>query len=518
MTRFSPPTTCSRRSFISGCAACAGCLAGGGLLATKSAPAAAISGAKPGIRLVFCETKNDKPIWPNVGYDFTARRNQILAILAKNCPELRFLPTTIMGQADEARKALADDREVDGYVICVQGLGWGNDIVALCGTGKPTLLVDNLFGGSGLFLGRQPRIMKSGKPVDWVSSSNDEDLAASVNCFKLLKQGKSGAEVAAAFRATRRERTPKTTDWACKPDPIPAPNFEQALAKLRQTKILVVGGGWGGPAFAKAAADVVGVQFLPIKFEQMAAAYAEADLKAAKTWAERWTSAAQEVVEPKPDEIERSAAMYLAMKKLMDQQGATGISVNCLGGFYGGHLKAYPCLGFSQLNNDCLVGGCEADQMSALTMATIGTLLGRQGFISDPVIDTSKNQIIYAHCVAMTKAFGPNGPSNPFRIRSHSEDRHGAAVQSLLPAGYMTTTLEIEPVGRQVIMHQALSAGNNPSDMACRTKLEAVVKGDLEKLTETWRLGWHRVTFYGDLKPCVTELCERLKLKLVEEA
>ena len=82
----------------------------------------------------------------------------------------------------------------------------------------------------------------------------------------------------------------------------------------------------------------------------------------------------------------------------------------------------------------------------------------------------------------------------------------------------MTTTLEINPVSRQVLMHQAKTHGNNPSDMACRTKLEAVVKGDLEKLTENWRMGWHRVTFYGDLKGHVTELCQRLKLELIEEA
>jgi hypothetical protein len=67
-------------------------------------------------------------------------------------------------------------------------------------------------------------------------------------------------------------------------------------------------------------------------------------------------------------------------------------------------------------------------------------------------------------------------------------------------------------------MHQAKAVGNNPSDMACRTKLEGVVKGDLEKLTETWSMGWHRVTFYGDLRETVTELCQRLKLQLVQEA
>jgi len=165
-----------------------------------------------------------------------------------------------------------------------------------------------------------------------------------------------------------------------------------------------------------------------------------------------------------------------------------------------------------------LVGGCEGDQMSALTMMIIGTLTGRPGYISDPVIDTSKRSIIYAHCVATTKPFGSDGARNPYRIRNHSEDRKGASMQSLLPTGYLTTTLEINPVLRQIVMHQAETTGNNPSDMACRTKLEAVVKGDIEKLTENWGMGWHRVTFYGDLKECAMELSDRLRFKVIEEA
>ena len=118
----------------------------------------------------------------------------------------------------------------------------------------------------------------------------------------------------------------------------------------------------------------------------------------------------------------------------------------------------------------------------------------------------------------MTKPFGPDGAANPYQIRTHSEDRQGAAIRSLLPVGYMTTTLELNPTDRQVILHRAKTIGNNPSDLACRTKLEAVVKGDLERMTEHWRMGWHRVTFYGDLQPHVEELCRRLKLTLIEEA
>jgi len=57
---------------------------------------------------------------------------------------------------------------------------------------------------------------------------------------------------------------------------------------------------------------------------------------------------------------------------------------------------------------------------------------GRPGYISDPVMDTAKRQIIYAHCVASSKPFGPRGKENPFEILTHSEDRQGASVRSIL--------------------------------------------------------------------------------------
>lgn len=511
-------SACSRRRFITGCAACAGCAAGGWLLGARAADAPSPAAGKPKVRLVFCETKNDKPIWPNIGYDFDARRNHLSGVLARGCPDIEFLPARLMDDPKDVDAVLKDDAEVGGYLVCLQGLGWANDIGKLSVTGKPTLLVDNLFGGSGLFLTRQPAIQKAGKPVDWVSSSRDEDLVTSARQFGLLKEGKSPAEIAAAFRAARRGNTPAVTDWSCKEDRLTAADFDKAFAELRTTKLLVVGGGWGGDAFRKASAELTGVQFVPIAFEEMAAAYAAADRGAAQDFAGRWAKNAEKVVEPSPEDLEKSGLMYVAMKDLIAKHGARGISINCLGGFYGGHLQAYPCLGFSQLNDDGLVGGCEADQMSALTMAVMGALTGRPGYISDPVIDTSKNAIVYAHCVAMTKPFGTGGAASPYRIRSHSEDRKGACVQSLLPAGYMTTTLEIDPVGKKAIVHQARTIGNNDSDLACRTKVEAQLKGSLEKLTEQWRMGWHRVTVYGDLKDTVAALCDRWKLERIEEA
>jgi hypothetical protein len=519
MNPSSCPLPCSRRHFITRVAACAGCATGLSLLSPKPVFGANSAAAgKPRVRVIFCETTNNKPIWPNVGYDFAARRAQVIRALTQGCPDIDLSMATVMDDPKHADEVLKEASGIDGYVVCLQGLGWNNDAVKLCTTGKPTLLVDNLFGGSGLFLSRQPEIMHSGKPVDWVSSSRDEDMVASARKFALLSEGKSPKEVAEAFRATRRQRTPGNRDMTCQPDPLPAIDFEQGFRKLGQTKILVVGGGWGGVEFRKAAASVTGVQFIEIDFKELAAAYEEAESGPAREFADSWMHQAEKIMEPSREEIIKSGRMFVGMKNLLRKHDARGISVNCLGGFYAGHLKAFPCLGFAHLNNLGLVGGCEADQMSALTMSVMTTLTGRPGFISDPVIDTSRNSIIYAHCVAMTKPFGTEGKGAPYRIRDHSEDRKGAAIQALLPTGYMTTTLEINPVSKQVLLHRAKAIDNNPSDMACRTKLEAVVKGDIEKLTENWRMGWHRVTFYGDLADCVKELATRWKLEVIEEA
>jgi hypothetical protein len=152
-------------------------------------------------------------------------------------------------------------------------------------------------------------------------------------------------------------------------------------------------------------------------------------------------------------------------------------------------------------------------------MVAFSTLTqGRPGYISDPVIDTSKRQIIYAHCVASNKAFGPQGKANPFHILTHSEDRQGASVRSILPVGYLTSTLEIHQERKEILFHRAKAVANDPDDRACRTKLCGDPIGDIEKLFTQWdRWGWHRVTFYGDLKEPVFAFADAIGWKVVEE-
>ena len=100
------------------------------------------------------------------------------------------------------------------------------------------------------------------------------------------------------------------------------------------------------------------------------------------------------------------------MKNLMIQHQARAITIHCLGGIPIDKL-GYPCLGFSKLNDLGLVGACEADMDSTLTMLLFGYAFGKPGFITDPLFDLSKNAMIHAHCLSATKMDGPAGQRAP---------------------------------------------------------------------------------------------------------
>ena len=505
----------NRRQFLAGCASCA---AGVGVL-TAFVPRRAVAAetvAKPKIKLVFTHIPSTGPIWPNIGYDFDRRKKELTEMLAKACPGVTFLPVTVQN-AGEAKKVLESTDQVDGYLVYVVGM-WSGAPQALATSGRPTVLADDLYCGSGEFLITHSAARRAGQKVVGVSSSRFEDVAAVVRCFEILrKPGATTDDFLAAANNARKKGFMRPGDMTCIEDKIKTDDPAECIRKLKASTILVVGA--QNAQLAKGIQEVFGTRVLDIDFKELQEAYDKADKDEAAHWADRWIKSAEKVVEPSRDEIVRSGAMYLAELALLRKYDARAITINCLGGFYGGHIKAYPCLGFAQLNDDGLIGACEADQVSTITMLTMNCLTGRPGNISDPVIDTSKNQIIYAHCVAPTKFFGPEGKSNAYHIRSHSEDRKGAVVRSLMPLGYMTTTVEFNPLKKQVIFHQGKAVANIDDDKACRSKLAVEVKGDIDKLMNEWdQWGWHRVTVYGDLKDPVAALAKALGMKMVMEA
>lgn len=515
---------------VSGCACCrmnrrnfltAGgmlCAGAAGMLANPGWTSAAEGNAKTRIRLVFSlhGPKQTGPDWPNVGFDFVPVMERVQTELTQRCPGFEFVSSLATGP-EQAKKILEEDKQAapDGYVVYQMNC-WNRVVQTIATSGKPVLYADFQYGGSGGFLVYTAGFLRSkAANVGFVASSRIEDVAAAVKCFEVVKKGGSvGAFVAATERA-RLGATPKAGDLACAPDNLKNLSAQECLRRMKESKVLAVRSQESGPDPA-----MMNIPVEKVSFAEVNEAWKTADKEASRAVADRWQKNAATVEGVSRETLETSAAMYLGMKAVLKKHGANAITVNCLGGFYGGHIHAYPCLGFHELLNEGLVGGCECDVRSAATMVAMSTLTqGRPGYISDPVIDTSKRQIIYAHCVAANRVFGPQGEANPYQILTHSEDRQGASVRSLLPLGYMTSTLEILPDRKEILFHRGKAVENVMDDRACRTKLAAEPVGDLEKLFRYWDVcGWHRVTVYGDLKEPVQALADLMGWKVVEEA
>ena len=505
------PRTFDRRHFLAGTAACA--------LGTLAVPGQLPLRRRGKLRVVYAlhAEQQPGPDWPNVGFDFVPVMRDIDAALRQGCTEFEFESSMATG-AEQCKQLLAADEksgDILGYIV-VQLNCWNQVVQTLAASQKPVLYVDFQFGGSGGFLVYNAALLRAKSHiVGFVASSDLADLIAAANCFRVVAAGGSAAAFVAATAKARACATPAPGNPPVRADALQCLSAEECARRLRETKLLAVRNQEGGDE-----GERMGIVVQRVPFAEVNDAWAAADADEARAVVDRWqrTATAVEGVDGKT--LQASAAMYLGMKALLHKHHAQGITINCLGGFYGGHIHAYPCLGFHELNNEGLVGGCECDVRSATTMLA-GNILtgGRPGFISDPVLDSSKRRIIYAHCVASNKAYGPKGPTNPFAILTHSEDRQGASVRSLLPTGGMTTTLEIEPAKKEVLLHRAVAVANDPDDRACRTKLCAEPVGDFEKLFAEWdQWGWHRVTFHGDLKAPVEALADALGYKVRAEA
>ena len=502
----------SRRGFVrSGCALCAGLMAGTNVLRAEK------TSGKLRIRVIFVmhAIKQNKPDWPYLGFDFAPVLSEIKNTLTNAFPDIEFLFSTATG-AVQANAILAKDlfSRINGYIV-YQMNNWNLVVQSIVATDKPVLFVDYTYGGSGGVLVYSAMLSRAGvKNLGVVCSQKTQDIISAVKCFELLKSGASASDFARAVTQVRKERTPSPGDLTFLPDPVPAISIDEVLARMAESKILAVG--YPG-------VSLLGIRQIPmekISFAELNSAWKEADQDHAFEIAKRWQNSAHAVRDVSEETLISSAKMYLGMKSLLKKHQANAITINCLVGFYSKAIQAYPCLGFYELNNEGLVGACECDVRSAATMLAVNFLTnGRPGYISDPVLDSSERRIIYAHCVASNRVFGPDGPENPIEILTHSEDRKGASVRSILPSGYIVTTLEFAPEKKQVLLHQAKAIGNDPNDRACRTKLVAEPIGDFEKLFTMWDLwGWHRVTVYGDLKEQVFALADRLGYQVIQEA
>ena len=292
---------------------------------------------------------------------------------------------------------------------------------------------------------------------------------------------------------------------------------------MARTRVLVIRGPVGSTAAcdAEKVKATLGTEMIPVTVEETLKAHEAVSLKDAEAEAQNyWISKAKKIVEPTKDEIINAARYYLAIKNMMIEKGAHAVtSSNCMG------EPAKGCFAFSKLGDLGLVGACEGDMDSTLTMLMFGYAFGVPGFITDPVFDTASNALIHFHCTSATKMAGPASKRLPFSIRTQTDSDKGVALEVEMPLNQAVTCAKFVNLDTMVISTGEIFKITH-DELGCRTQFWTKVK-DANSMFRNWGAGvieggvmtlLHRAVFFGDHMQSVRDLGSLMGFKVVEEA
>lgn len=414
------------------------------------------------IKVVVQAKKENVPGWPHINFGYERETEKIMAIVGAYNPDAEF-DVFRYSSKDEAAAVYEGDCAIYDGVLVLLMTNWirlDEFYARRSKDGLPCAVADVPFCGSGSALsGTSPMIRNEKLPVPLEASTDYNDIA-------------------------RLARTLVVN------------------AKLAQTTVLVVKNDVENET-ESAAEKRFGIKFINKTAADLMNVFDSVDEKKAVSVAEKWTGGAVKTVEPSQADIIESAKIYLAIKKMMKETGADAVTIACLelsyNDVYGKSRHMYPCLSHFQMADDGELGVCEADIDSTVSSLLTLYLTGKHGFVSDPVVDTSSDEIIYAHCVACRKVFGVSSSKIcDYYIRSHAEDQLGASVQVIFPAGEKLTTINMSNSDNWACIHSSVSVGNAGGDAGCRSKL--VASCNARALLENWMPMWHRVTVFDDYR------------------
>ncbi|HOW73331.1 MAG TPA: hypothetical protein PKY77_22250 [Phycisphaerae bacterium] len=435
------------------------------------------------------------PAWPKPDLDLQAEAKRLQAGIDQvpGLEDVEFVSNALVRDADTLAGLLKAHKDVDGILAVQICLGTWRLLTMMADSGIPTVVFATPFSGHEWCM--VPDMQRAGKKLDVIPTSNLNDVLQAIRPLR-------------------------------------------AIHRLKETRILHVGGGMQIPEkYAAEAKQKLGVEIVPCDHKRLNEAFEAMPAAAVEKEADRWVKQAERVVEPSREEIVKASRLCLAMLKVLADEKAQAMTINCLGLFGVNGLPAYPCFGFVRLNDLGLVGVCEADLPSTLTQVIYQHMVGKPGFVTDPVIDTSNDTLIHAHCVAATRMDGPQGESAPYVIRSHLEDHKGAVLQTKMRVGQEITmaklvggdlramaarqhTLAASPAECYGVGTMLVSTGKIVDipdvDRGCRTKITVKVR-DARKIFEGWSHGLHRVIFYGNHLADTRRLARFIGVDVFEE-
>ncbi len=417
-----------------------------------------------------------KAHYPNPAIDVESERRAYQERFDKLKDELAdvdFFVDELIGKPEELAPLKERLQQADGILVVHLTLHTLPVMQEILKIGRPTMIYSAPYAGHEWFYLSELRRQEIGRKMDCVLTTDPHELAAAVRPFR-------------------------------------------ALHHLREAKVLNLAAAHQPKDYPEKAKAKFGTEFVLIGRDRMLEVYNSIADKDAEVEADWWTKNATAVVEPSADEIFKSCKLSLAFQKLMGEENATVMTVDCYGSMWR-QIPAYPCIGFARLNDIGLGGICQSDLPCVMMHIIFQGLTGRPSFVCNPTFDFSTDSATLIHCLGCTKMDGPDKPSAPYKLRDVMERQEGAVPQVTMRTGQqVTVAIPDEMSAMRYFTGQITEIPE--TERGCRTQIKVKIDGNAEKLWQQWTAGIHRVTCYGSLVKDLERFCRFADVRLINEA
>jgi len=205
----------------------------------------------------------------------------------------------------------------------------------------------------------------------------------------------------------------------------------------------------------------------------------------------------KKVIHKDLNDFEQAHVLLDVLRDIVSKYQLDGLTIRCFDLLNTIHTTS--CLGLSMLNQDGIIGTCEGDIMSMITMAIVRKLANQSSFQANPSkIDVINNTILFAHCTVPFDMIQSN------EYRTHFESNIGIALQGEM----RKETVTVFRLSSD-LKHYFVSKGEiieTPKyENLCRTQIVIKLEKDVKELL-TNPCGNHHIIFYGDYVKEINEL------------
>lgn len=204
----------------------------------------------------------------------------------------------------------------------------------------------------------------------------------------------------------------------------------------------------------------------------------------------------------KEEEVDKALRLHKALSKIKEEYNLDGLTIRCFDLL--NELKTTSCLSLSLLNKEGIIGTCEGDIPSMISMHILNKISGQPGFQANPSrIDIENKKMVLAHCTL------PLNMTKSYKLNTHFESGIGVAIKGYLKEDKITI-FKLSKNLKDYFVTTGNIIKNLEESNLCRTQIEISVDHNIEYFLNR-PYGNHHIIIYGDYEEQIKEYMNNLK-------